>query len=230
MPLNFIHGICPMNSVLSHLFRSHHRKNLPPIQLTFHLRCWSTLCRGQYLHRWEGCDFLGINWMQFMFLLLEVKEQVNFEEGSVHLLLPVLFYWFTFLWILGEGKPHHSAQFWNIAGEAKLFFVCIPSRLCDAANKVSPRSPFSVVRPTVLLQDIFTWPLPFILLSRFFFAALPHPNPPTVTVVRGCDFYYPNTKADSELKDIVAHSHNALSASLTLEVRRFISKDGLKTI
>lgn len=62
------------------------------------------------------------------------------------------------------------------------------------------------------------------------FCSLLYPNPLIVTVER-VQFYYPNTKADLKPKEIVAHGHIALSASLTSESKgHFISNHGLKTI
>ena len=80
---------------------------------------------------------------------------------------------------------------------------------------------------SVLLQDTFTWLLWFIM------SCFCSPSPPKSS---HCDcgkrvqFYYPNTKADLKPKEIVAHSHIAPSASLTSEMRHFISNHGLKTI
>lgn len=47
--------------------------------------------------------------------------------------------------------------------------------------------------------------------SSLVFAAISYPNPPIATVKRGCGFYYPGTKADSELKEISLTAHCSVS-------------------
>lgn len=122
-------------------------------------------------------------------------------------------------------SPTVQHSFKNIAGEAKLVFVYILSRLCDAVNKMSPKNPFLCT-----LSCFRT-----LLLGCFgsFLSCFCSPSPPKSSY---CDcgkrvqFYCPNTKADLKPKEIVTHGHIALSASLASERRHFISNHGLKTI
>lgn len=124
-------------------------------------------------------------------------------------------------------------EFWKERGvlkpcqEGQSSLWCIPHTCMGAATAVSPKSSFFSLCPNVTPQ--------VSLLGHFgsfcflIFLVRPHPNPPIASVRRGCGFYSPHTKADAEL-EIVAHGNIALSASLVLEMRHFISDHGLKTI
>lgn len=98
-------------------------------------------------------------------------------------------------------KPYHLAQFWNVSGEAKLFWYKYPSQTWGMLS-------IKCFQEALSLCYILTFHLKTLLLLHFgslsslVFAALPHPNPPIETVKRGCGFYYPSIKQTPDLKKL----------------------------
>lgn len=201
MPLYFISGVRSLNSVLSHLLRSHSRGSA-----TNTADFWPVTLKcpgeGQMPAQWENREGVPGHQLNVIYFPASGGEKSSwvFEEGEqTHGYLLFALGFALGLWILeGERKPSHSAEFWNLPMKARAACGVYPMPAQSLPMRC-PREALSVRcaltshRRTLCLLTVVRFP-------SFFSSSVPTPILPSHRCKEGAVFIHLARKRTRNLK------------------------------